>query len=360
MAAAGGGRGGGRPPDGAGERIHAGLVGKRALIGTPYLADAELRRQYDRAIAPRTRAALEKILNEVAPAISREPSEGSRTLPRRTPLGPSPSSVHAPWRTRRLRLLDLGAGTGAVSAAFHGHFGDDVDVVAVDQVAAPGVLAADLEKFDIPPRVEGRFDFVVAAHVLNELHAREPADTRVAVRARKVQVWCNRLLADGGTLILIEPALRETSRDLLAVRDQVVAAGLVVVAPCLWIGPCPALGRERDWCHDTALRADVTGPAARVDFSYLVLRAHGEPATDPTLFRIVSEPLAEKGRLRLFGCGPAGRQPLVRLRRHASENNAAFDELERGDLVRIARTTFARDGLRVTPETVVSLLPEES
>ena len=336
MAAAGSGRGGGRPPAGSAERsaerIHAGLVGKRALIGTPYLADAELRRQYDRSIAPRTRAALEKILNEVAPE---------------------------PGRARRLRLLDLGAGTGAVSAAFHAHFGDDVDLVAVDQVAAPGVLAADLERFDLPPaidRIEKRFDFVVAAHVLNELHTKEPPATRLAVRARKVQVWCNRLLADGGTLILLEPALRETSRELLAVRDQVVAAGLVVVAPCLWIGPCPALGRERDWCHDTALRANVTGPASRVDFSYLVLRAQGEPVTDPTLFRIVSEPLAEKGRLRLYGCGPAGRQPLVRLRRHESENNSAFGELERGDLVRIARTTFARDGLRVTPETVVERL----
>jgi len=314
------------------ERIHAGLVGERALIGTPYLGNPELRRQYDRAIAPRTRAALEKILAEVAPA---------------------------PWPARRLRLLDLGAGTGAASAAFFAHFGDDMDVVAVDQVAAPGVLAADLEKWDLPPRVDGRFDFIVAAHVLNELHAKEPAATRVAVRARKVQVWCNRLLADGGTLILLEPALRETSRELLAVRDQVVAAGLVVVAPCLWIGPCPALGRERDWCHDTALRAGVTGPAARVDFSYLVLRSQGDPITDPTLFRIVSEPLVEKGRLRLYGCGPAGRQPLVRLRRHATETNAAFAELERGDLARIARTTFARDGLRVTPETVVSRLGED-
>jgi hypothetical protein len=195
--------------------------------------------------------------------------------------------------------------------------------------------------------------------VLNELHTKEPPATRITVRARKVQVWCNRLLADDGTLILIEPALRETSRELLAVRDQVVAAGLVVAAPCLWIGACPALRRERDWCHDTALRANVTGPAALVDFSYLVLRAHGDPVTDPTLFRIVSAPLAEKGRLRLYGCGPAGRQPLVRLRRHESETNGAFAELERGDLARIARTTFARDGLRVTPETVVQRLGED-
>ncbi|HEY2902806.1 MAG TPA: small ribosomal subunit Rsm22 family protein [Polyangia bacterium] len=325
---------GSRPParvdgrDQAVARVHQGLVGERALIGTPYLGDARLRRAYDDTIAPRTGAALAKILAEVAPA---------------------PATRAA----RRLRLLDLGAGTGAASEAFRAHFGQ-VDVVAVDQVPAPGVLTADLERFDIPPRLEGRFDFIVAAHVLNELHAREPLATRIAARARKAQVWCNRLLDDGGTLILLEPALRETSRELLAVRDQLVAAGLVVVAPCLWIGPCPALGRERDWCHDTAVRADAKGPAARVDFSYLAVRTQGEPVTDPTLFRIVSAPLAEKGRLRIFGCGPAGRQPLVRLTRHESDSNAAFADLERGDLARVARTTFARDGLRITEETVVS------
>jgi hypothetical protein len=312
--------------------IHEGLVGQRALVGTPYLSDARLRHEYDTSIAPRTRAALGKILDEIAPC-------------RRM--------------TRPYRLLDLGAGTGAATDAFRAHFDGNIAVVAVDQVAAPGVITADLERFDVPPRVEGRFDYIVAAHVLNELGTRQPPADRIAARARKVQAWCSRLLDDGGTLILLEPALRETSRELLAVRDLIVAAGLVVVAPCLWMGPCPALGKERDWCHDTATRPDVKGAAARVDFSYLVVRAHGDPeptTTDPTLFRIVSEPLAEKGRLRLYGCGPSGRQPLVRLHRHVSDANASFADLQRGDVARLRCTTFARDGLRVTAETTVTRL----
>jgi ribosomal protein RSM22 (predicted rRNA methylase) len=150
-------------------------------------------------------------------------------------------------------------------------------------------------------------------------------------------------------LILLEPALRETSRALLAVRDHLLGKGFDVIAPCFFTGPCPALIRERDWCHDSAVRG-----AGRVDFSYLVVRASGDASTDPALCRIVSDPLPEKGRLKLFACGSDGRHPLVRLDRHASPSNAAIEELVRGDTARILRVAFAQDGLRVVKETIVT------
>ena len=56
-----------RDEAGGGSAIHDGLVGARKLVGTPYLADPELRREYERDIAPRTRAALARILAEVYP-----------------------------------------------------------------------------------------------------------------------------------------------------------------------------------------------------------------------------------------------------------------------------------------------------
>jgi hypothetical protein len=67
----------------------------------------------------------------------------------------------------------------------------------------------------------------------------------------------------------------------------------------------------------------------------------------------VSDPLPEKGRLRLYGCGPAGRTPLVRLNKDRSAANAAIDEVSRGDLVAIENTTPAGDGLRITDATTV-------
>ena len=313
-----------------GSRIHAGLVGQRALVGTRYLGDPELRREYATEIAPRTTAALDKIFHQLFGTIGAS--------------GP--------------RVLDLGAGTGAVGQAVRDFFGAATRVTAVDRIAAPGVVTADLAASGPLRGVAGPFDLIIAAHLVNELFRQQPLAQRVAARASRILSWAQTLLAPRGTFIVLEPALRETSRELLAVRDQLVAAGWTVVAPCLWQGPCPALARERDWCHDAVSPSDAgrDGPA-RVDFSYLALRRAPPGAEvapgDPTLFRIVSDPLVEKGRLRFFGCGPAGRHALVRLDRHRTEANRTFDHLARGDLARISGTTVENDGWRLKPETTV-------
>jgi SAM-dependent methyltransferase len=304
----------------AGSAVHQGLVGARRLVGTPYLADPVLRGEYARDIAPRTEAALGRLLGEVYDA----------------PAAVSPG-----------RALDLGAGTGAVGRTLRARFGESFEVVAVDRVASLGAVRANLA-VELPA-VKGRFDLIVAAHLLNELYVdRAPAE-RVALRARRVLAWAEALLAPKGNLILIEPALRETSRALLAVRDQLLGGGLHVVAPCFWTGPCPALVGERDWCHDAA----PVPSKPRVDFSYLVLRA--EPVSRaPDVFRIVSDPLREKGRLRIYGCGLSGRHPLIRLTRHRAPANAALDDAVRGDAISIVNPEQATDGLRITADTPVA------
>ena len=318
-----------------GSRMHRGLVGDRALIGRDYLADAALREEYARDIAPRTEAALGKILREVFAGV------------------PPPQ-----------RAIDLGAGTGAASAALRTHFGDALDIVAVDRVAAsPGLIRADLA-VELP-RVAGRVDLIVAAHLLNELFADRPVPEQVALRARRVRAWTEALLAPGGTIVLLEPALRETSRALLAVRDALTStlegdkaltstleggrARLDIVAPCFWRGRCPALEQARDWCHDA-----VPVPSSpRVDFSYLVLRDR-PPVESGDRYRVVSDPLPEKGRLKLYACGPAGRHPFVRLDRQESSANGPFGALVRGDTAEIKNAEPAGDGLRVVATTVVA------
>lgn len=311
-----------------GSRIHEGLVGARELIGTKYLANARLRDEYEREIAPRTTAALAKVLGEV--------------------YGPAQGA------TGVSRVLDIGAGTGAVTRALRAHFGAGQTIVEVDQVAlSPSTRVVDVANPGGLTGLGGPFDLVVAAHVLNELFVGDDVHRRAARLSALVRGWSEKLLARGGTLILLEPALRETSRMLLMVRDQVLAAGLHVVAPCFFTGPCPALLNDRDWCHDNA----SNGSQRRVDFSYLVIRGHGDVASDPARFRIVSDPLPEKGRLRVYGCGISGRHAIVRLDRNASAANAAMDQLVRGDVARISRTTFAQDGLRVDAESNVTREP---
>ena len=311
--------------------MHEGLVGERALVGQPYLRDPDLRQEYAVEIAPRTEVALAKVLREV--------------------FGES--------RARSLRVLDLGAGTGAAGAAVRAFFGAGAEVVSIDRVAGSATIVADVGAPGPIRGVAGRFELIVAAHLLNELFLAMPPAERASARTERVRAWCETLLAPAGTVVILEPALRETSRELLAVRDQLVAGGLHVLAPCLWQGPCPALARERDWCHDVNYEPPpVIGQRPRrVDFAYLALRTTGEPSQDQSLFRVVSDRLEEKGRLRLYGCGPAGRHPLVRLDRHHAESNAAFAEAERGDLIRVGDTTIAGDGLRVGPDSTVIRSP---
>jgi hypothetical protein len=191
---------------------------------------------------------------------------------------------------------------------------------------------------------------VVAAHLLNEL----AGTLDIEGRTRLILGWFRELLEMDGTCILIEPALRETSRKLLAVRDRLLAAGLFVVAPCLWQGPCPALARERDFCHASA--AAIAQGRSRVDFSYLVLRKQGTTCTDPLRFRIVSDAMKDKGRMRFHACGPAGRLLVTRLDRDRSPSNQSLDEIERGAVVSIEAATRKSDGLRCGIETAVRVL----
>jgi Mitochondrial small ribosomal subunit Rsm22 len=299
--------------------VHQGLVGARELIGTPYLADAELRGQYARDIAPRTEAALGRVLDEV---------------------------YGAPGAAPATRAIDLGAGTGAVGRVLRARFGETLELVEVDRTAGPGVVRANLA-VELPA-VDGKFELVVAAHLLNELFVdRAPAE-RVRLRALRVLAWAKVLLGSRGLLILIEPALRQTSRELLALRDHLLSDGLHVVAPCFWTGPCPALARDRDWCHDAA----PVRSQPRVDFSYLVLST--EPVAPRDLYRVVSDPLPEKGRLRLFVCGPDGRHQLIRLSRHRSPNNEALDRATRGDAISIQNAAAREDGVRVDADSTVT------
>ena len=51
---------------------------------------------------------------------------------------------------------------------------------------------------------------------------------------------------------------------------------------------------------------------------------------------MVSDPLKDKGRLRLFVCGPSGRYQIMRLDRDRTEANQALDRARRGDVVKFS------------------------
>jgi ribosomal protein RSM22 (predicted rRNA methylase) len=185
----------------------------------------------------------------------------------------------------------------------------------------------------------GEYDLVLAGSVLNEL---EPG-----TRMRCVTAWL-RSLRPTGSLIVIEPALRETSRDLHAVRDAIIGEGIGhVFAPCTRTqSPCPALADPRDWCHEDrpitlSPRAGELGNRTALrehglKFSYLVLCPEPRPlvqAGAQRAWRVVSQLRNLKGKRECFLCSDRGRVRMTLLKRHRSDANLDFNHVHRGDVV---------------------------
>jgi ribosomal protein RSM22 (predicted rRNA methylase) len=271
-----------------------------------------------------------------------------------------------------LRVLDLGCGPGtamigALEFFATGNKHPRIEFTAVDRVAENLNMAEKLsttfkrvsnldvalktvhsaieEALHLPERT---YDLIIFSNVLNEIFIHD--GERISRRTMLATEFLNRFLADDGSCIIIEPALRETSRELLAVRDGLLAQGFHVYAPCLCQTGCPALVNPKDWCHQdlawnppieiqeldrlAGLRKDS------LKFSYLILRKDSRSLGElygESAFRVVSEPLVSKGKIEFYICGHGGRRLLARLDKDATTQNETFGRLQRGDVVGFER-----------------------
>jgi len=261
---------------------------------------------------------------------------------------------------RPLRILDLGAGCGAMSlgalaalTALRSGDAPQLDILAIDrderalaiartalrEFAARRGIAATIATRDDDvhhAKLPGA-DLVVIGTLLNELAP--GARIELALRALAA-------IGDDGAVIIIEPALRDTARALHELRDTILRGGRGhIFAPCTRaLAPCPALADPRDWCHeDRALRLPPrTAELARLThlrdsgmkFAYLVLRRQPLALVPPSsAWRVVSAPMPAKGKLEVIGCSAAGRLPLRLLRRHRTPHNRGFEAADRGDVL---------------------------
>jgi len=249
---------------------------------------------------------------------------------------------------RQPRILDAGSGPGPAAIAALDMLGGEATCFDASEEALAEARALGIAKTtrELP---DGEFDLSIAANVLSELQ--NPLDF-----VRKL----------AGVTVIIEPALKETSRALLELRDRLLGERHVL-APCLTQKPCPALASPKDWCT-AAVRwdpprffrqlAEATGIRAdeMISFTPLILSREAPAQPAPDLWRVVGSPPPEKGKKRVWVCNDEGRVPAVRLDKHASPGNAAFDGLDRGDLVRLRSLELRGDGLRVGPSSTVERL----
>ena len=205
----------------------------------------------------------------------------------------------------------------------------------------------------------GPYDLIIMANCLNELFLAsiDPPAERAAVVAQLLP-----FLAPHGTIMIVEPALRQTARALHHVRNHLLKQGLCTVySPCLHEGACPALDRPDDWCHEerpwqtppviAAIDREVGFIKDALKFSYLLLRTDGRTIVprSPQTFRVVSELRELKGEKRAWLCNETGRPEVGRLDRKASPQNAALDSWHRGAIVQIDRIVRKEKEGKVSP-----------
>jgi hypothetical protein len=119
-----------------------------------------------------------------------------------------------------------------------------------------------------------------------------------------------------------------------------------------------------DWCHEE--RAwEAPGSIMQIDrevgfikdalkFSYLLLRTDGRTIATrgPATFRIVSELRKLKGDTRAWLCNELGRSEIGRLDRAESDSNSAWEQCQRGTIVRI-------EGLKRKEGATLARIPPE-
>jgi hypothetical protein len=260
-----------------------------------------------------------------------------------------------------LRALEGAGESGVVSVAL---VDDDEDALDLARDVVRKTSFGEVSLRIDAPKPRERFDVILLGQVLSELHRDLPPEERLGKHEAFLRGLMESELAVDGSLVIVEPALRERSRHLHKLRDRLAAQ---VFAPCLHANPCPMLLRENDWCHEdhpVDLPPELV-PVAKaaglrwqgLTFAYLVLRRDGRTLRSaltvaPEPLRLVSEIRRTKGKSEALVCGPRsqGRDSVMRLDRDATATNATWDRLHRGDLLAFTPP----DAVRVGKDTHVT------
>ena len=227
-------------------------------------------------------------------------------------------------------LLDVGAGPGTAAWAAAQCWPDLQNVHLME--ASPAIravgerlaqalpIASVWQATDVRrmPQVEPR-DLVVLAYVLDELAPRE-GDALVD------RLW----RSTAGALVVVEPGTPAGWSRILAVRDQLMAAGAHIIAPCPHAAACPLIAP--DWCHFAArvdrsrLHRQAKGASVPWEYEKFIYLAVARSPRKDAASRIIAPTQASKAGIALKLCTPDGRAVPQTV---AKRDSAAFKAVRR-------------------------------
>jgi ribosomal protein RSM22 (predicted rRNA methylase) len=199
-------------------------------------------------------------------------------------------------------VLDIGAGTGAAALAARSHFPAANPITLVERDPSlteialkflPGATAshADLAHIASMPA----HDLVIAAWSLGELPVPIAAKLWEATRV---------------ALVVIEPGTPRGAETIRAIREELLAAGARMAAPCPAEMPCPLAAP--DWCHFAARversslhRRIKEGTLGYEDEKYSYVALVREQVALPDA-RVLRHPRHHPGLIELELCTPRG------------------------------------------------------
>jgi len=247
-----------------------------------------------------------------------------------------------------ISILDLGSGSGAASFALASEIKGRVRITAVDRskpaLSAMQKIASECLDLQCETHLQDlwtwarsenkKYDLIVASFSLSETKS-------------SFQQWTDtllRLITEEGIILILEPALKETSEKLEFLRNEIaLKTPLYIWGPCLHREECPLLKEGKFWCHEVRswkppeslsfMNRHLYRKIHVLKFSFL---AFGKSAPSPLSefgFRLISPVSKRKKNFVFSGCASDGKKHDFQIsgRSVNQQNRHLIQKWERGD-----------------------------
>lgn len=248
------------------------------------------------------------------------------------------------FKNHKIKFLDYGSGpaTGALSAT---NFFSDIDFVLFDEslqmleigkkllTAYSSSLNINITQ-DFKSLFRNSYDVITVLNSVNEFSEED---------FLRLFDNVNKLLADNGILIFMEPALKSCAQNLMMIRNKILEKyKFSILYPCTHQGECRMLNCENDWCHTCLGGLDsklvkqldtLTGyNKHRIKYSSMVFQK-SKIENNEKFFRVVNIPKITNHGISLALCGENFFDEVIFSKKEIKENKALkkikfFDRIE--------------------------------